>query len=506
MRMEKNSSDKFWLLRFVLYGLLAIFLLLLVYLIQLDQFKTNQTSLPGLTQSVARLQTYLPAFPGAEGFGSSTSGGRFGRILFVTNLNDTLDLNSSAYKGSLRWALNETWPEVSANPYNQRRIIIFKVGGIIPIVDSLILKQPFVTIAGQTAPGDGITIKGDMLVIATHDVIVRGIRVRVGDQGTLTCCRDGINISTTDANSDVYNVIIDHCSVSWAIDENISTWVDPEKPFTVHDITFQLNIISEGLYHSIHVDESAKGNVTDPHSMGAILGQDATNMTVHHNIFAHNEGRNPRISGIVNSEVINNIIYDWGYAAVEISPDKNITHVLNNYFRATSASTYQEIHMAPETNPDTQVYIAGNLTYDSRDSNSLIESRNELPENFKIASKFLFTPSTVTMSSAKTAYSDVLKSAGVIFPVRDSVDSRIIDDVKAGTGMLIDSQNQVGAWPNYQGGFYPQDMDNDGIPNAWELAHGIDPGFGGDASSSTILSPSGYTWIEEYINSLIPLN
>ncbi|MBI5964270.1 MAG: hypothetical protein HY863_12400 [Chloroflexi bacterium] len=493
MKIKRNFSGKFWIPCFILYCVLAILVMVWIYAKRLDE-----SSVTSVNPSKS---TFLAAFPGAEGFGTSTPGGRYGRIVFVLNLNDTTDVNSENYEGSLRWALERTWPEYPADPFGQRRIIIFKVGGVIRLVDSLILKHPFVTIAGQTAPGDGITLDGNGMIIATHDVVIRGIRIRVGDQGQPTCCLDGINISTAHASDDVYNIVVDHSSVSWAIDENVSTWIDPEKPYTARDITIQWNIISEGLHNSIHLDEGA--TETDPHSMGAILGQDGTNMTIHHNIFAHNWARNPRISGIVNSEIINNVIYGWGNAAVEINHDKNITHVLNNYFKANSDSGQEEIVLSDRMNPESEVYIDDNLTYDPRNGEGLIESRNKIPEGFKIVRKFLFVPSNVAMSSAEVAYEDVLSFAGAIYPVRDAVDQRIVDEVKAGTGSIIDSQNQVGGWPTYQGGFYPQDMDGDGIPNEWEIAHGINPGFAGDASSYGIRAPSGYTWIEEYINSLI---
>ena len=502
---KKEFSEKLWILRYILYGMLAILILLLVYYDQMSRtqpISTAQIIFPILPEvnKTGKFNAVLSAFPGAEGFGTSTPGGRYGRLIFVSNLNDTTDINSLDYKGSLRWALEQTWPEDPANPYNQRRIIIFKVGGLISLVDNLILRYPFVTLAGQTAPGDGITLKGQTMIIATHDVIIRGIRVRVGDQGEPSCCRDGINISTTYSDTDVYNVVIDHNSVSWAIDENVSTHVDPEKAYAVKDITIQWNVISEGLYNSIHLDEGA--SETAPHSMGAILGQDGTNITVHHNIFAHNWGRNPRISGVVNSEILNNVIYGWKDAAVEISANRNITHIINNFFRAGSDSKQREVRIESMP-PEGQIYISGNLTRDLRDNNNLIELRVQMPENFKISRDFLFAPSNVTISSVEAAYAEVLDFAGVTYPIRDLVDKRIIDDIKAGTGNIIDSQNQVGAWPSYQGGFYAQDKDNDGIPDDWELTHGINPNFAGDASSYAVRAPSGYTWIEEYINSLL---
>lgn len=493
------------MVRFILYGLFAILALLLIFFIRLDQ---GQTTSPGPASydvtAVENSALASLAFPGAEGFGAFTPGGRYGRVIFVSNLNDTTDINSSNYEGSLRWTIEHTWPADPADPYSQRRIIIFKVGGVIPLVDSLILRHPFVTIAGQTALGDGITLKGNGMIIATHDVIVRGVRVRVGDQGQPACCLDGINISTYYTDSDVYNIIVDHSSISWAIDENVSTWTESEKPYVTRDITIQWNIISEGLHNSIHLDEGA--SETNPHSMGAIFGQDGTNMTVHHNIFAHNWGRNPRISGIVNSEIINNLIYGWGDGAVEISPDKNVTHILNNYFKADSDSRRVEIKLSDPVHPESRVYINGNLTYDPRDGRRLMSSRIKIPGTFQFASDFLFAPSNVTIRSAEETYDDVLGFAGVVFPVRDAVDRRIIDQIKAGTGSVIDSQNQVGAWPDYLGGAYLNDMDNDGIPSEWEVSHGINPADAGDASSVDFLAPSGYTWVEEYINSLITLH
>ena len=496
MNMKKLFLDIPWIFRFILYGLLTILVILLFFYIRFDtQIAQPQTS--------SAKPTVAAAFPGAEGFGALTPGGRYGNIIFVTNLNDTLDDNSPEYDGSLRWAIEHTWPDDPSNPYGGRRIILFKVGGVIELVDNLILKHPFVTIAGQTAPGDGVTLAGSGMIIATHDVIVRGIRVRVGDRGEPTCCLDGINISTHHADSDVYNVVVDHSSVSWAIDENMSTWINPEKPYTAHDITFQWNIVSEGLHNSIHLDEGALE--TDPHSMGVFLGQDGARVTVHHNLFAFNWARNPRISGIVEMEIINNVIAGWGNAAVEINSDLNLVHILDNFFQATSYSRSEEVTFSDQMHTGSGVYLDGNLTSDARESSRLFESRFDLPENFKTARDFLFVPSYVVMSSAEQAYDQVLNFAGAISPTRDVVDQRIIDQVRSGNGTIIDSQDQVGGWPIYQGGFYPNDSDGDGIPNEWELAHGLNPSYAGDANSPNVLAPNGYSWIEEYINSLIPV-
>jgi len=448
--------------------------------------------------------TALPAFPGAEGFGSVTQGGRFGKVILVTNLNDTKDVSSPNYPGSLRWAVEHTWPTEINNPFNNRRIIIFKTGGTIDLVDKLIVRHPFVTMAGQTAPGDGILLRGDQLTIATHDVIVRGIRVRVGDEGLPTCCRDGINISTTEAESDVYNIIVDHSSVSWAIDENVSLWTSEKKPFKTHDVTIQWNIISEGLQNSIHVDEGAV--VTDPHSMGMIVGQNGYNVSIHHNLFANNSGRNPRISGIVNSEIINNVIYGWKDRAVEISSDKNVVHIQNNYFIPSTDSRKTEISFSKNMNWGSQFYIDGNITLDTQAQKTNIHARIDNPDELKLASALIFKPSSVTISPGDIAYNWVLSYAGAITPTRDNVDLRIVNNVINGTGKIIDSQEQVGGWPDLDQGRYPEDTDNDGIPDNWEQTHGLNMYLATDANNPSFLAPSGYTWLEEYINSLLPIS
>ena len=254
-----------------------------------------------------RVLTKTFAFPTAEGFGANTQGGRGGKVIFVTNLSDS-------GPGSLREALREEGP----------RIIIFKVGGVIELKDDIIIKNPYVTIAGQTAPGDGICLKNAGLSIFTHDVIVRHLRIRPGDSkvGSYYGDRDAIKING-------YNIILDHISASWSIDEVISIW-------NSHDVTIQFSIFSEALQNNSH----PKGR----HSMGMLIRNDVKNLCVHHNIFAHNNERNPRVGGDVSLYFANNIIYNWGHYGSAISASGvagrrgNVTlgpvsaNIINNYY------------------------------------------------------------------------------------------------------------------------------------------------------------------------------
>jgi len=489
MKLKGFFSKDLWLFRFVLYGVLSIFFLLLAVYIRWGQ----PSALP-------KKQDFLPAFPGAEGFGTSTPGGRFGRIVFVTNLNDTTDASSLAYEGSLRWAVEHVWAEDPADPYGQRRVIVFKVSGVIPLVDSLILKHPFITIAGQTAPGDGVTLRGNELIVATHDVIIRGIRIRVGDEGEPTCCLDGVSISTYHADGDVYNIVIDHSSISWAIDENFSFWIDPSKPYSIHDVTLQWSVISEGLHNSIHMDEGAI--VLDPHSMGLIIGEGVSNASIHHNLFAHNWGRNPRLSGVSNTEISNNLIYDWGDKGLEINRGVNISRITSNYFKPGMSSNGPGIYLG-DANPESALLFDGNLI----EQGGRAAGFNSISgQRLTTAQKPKFEPSNILISRARIAYDQTLQYAGAIFPVRDSIDARLVSDVKTGSGSIIDSQSQVGGWvDSFAAHLYPEDRDEDGIPSDWEYSHGLDPDNPDDASDPARLSPAGYSWIEEYINSLMSM-
>ncbi|MFC1647250.1 polysaccharide lyase family 1 protein [Patescibacteria group bacterium] len=443
----------------------------------------------------------LPAFPGAVGFGADTVGGRSGQIIKVDSLK-TRDENGT----TLLEALED---------FSGPRIIVFEISGYIRLTEPIIIKNPYVTILGQTAPGDGIAVRGNSIIIATHDVIIRHLRVRVGDEGGLTSSRDGINISTSYASSDVYNVIVDHCSVSWGIDENVSTWISSDKNYKTHDVTVQNCIISEALNDSMHVDEG--GHVTAPHSMGMLLGsRGAYNLSVHHNIVAHNRGRNIRFDGTLNTEFVNNVIYNWGDIPTEISSAKSTIHLIGNYYKNTDYSSQRDVKFQGSPASGSKFFISGNYIdpiknrsldntktrNPSDDQNAIILQQNNgditdwytsNPPYFKASSK-IFTP-RVSETNVHTAYQQVLNSTGV-YP-RDKVDARVVNDIKNRTGRVIDSQNDVGGWPAYTGSHPTRyDQDNDGIPDSWEQVHG------GNLNPSSS-APSGYSWIEEYANNIL---
>ncbi len=468
------------------YFLIFFFALLVIFWIFIFTSKKEEKVLP----------PYLPAFPEAQGFGANTVGGRFGRILSVVNLNDTLDANSPEYMGSFRWALDSTWADDPASPYDQRRFIVFKIGGIINLQDRLVVSHPFTTIAAQSAPSPGIALRREGLTIETHDVILRGLRIRVGAEAGPDCCRDGLKISTSNATSDIYNVIVDHTSVSWAIDENVSFYVEPTKPYSLSNVTIQWTTISEGLFNSVHVDEGA--TQPDPHSMGLMIGNGAANISIHHNLLALNWGRNPRLSGVENGEVVNNVVYGWKDRAMEISGDKNIARVIGNYFRAVKKSKLPEIVIA-DSNAESKYFFdnniadhAGSISNAKTKGAPLLSFYNSFPDSF------------LNIDDANLAYENVLNNAGAWTPTRDGIDERVINDVRSYGGAIIDDPLQVGGWELGASATYPNDKDGDGIPSQWEIDHGLDPIFAGDANNPNYLSPKGYAWIEEYVNSLIP--
>ena len=426
--------------------------------------------------SAASARNRLPSFPGAEGFGTTTPGGRGGRVIPVTNLN-------ASGPGSLRQALQEKGP----------RIVVFHIGGIIALERDINIDEPFVTIAGQTAPGDGICLKGAAIRINTHDVIVRYLRVRVGDDrsGPNPDNRDAIGIGSE--KTIVQNVVLDHCSVSWAIDENLQLW------YPCNDITIQWCLISESLQKSLH----PKGD----HGMGLLVGDHARRVTVHHNLFAHNMDRNPLLKGDTECEVINNVVYNWrnfgtGLTDPEGSGKHQADIIGNLYLPGPQSRLKSGVGIEGNVKEGSSVYLQGNSGYGRAEATGdewgVAVMRGKF--NGKSTTRVL-SGERVRLDPVTNLLDKVLAHAGATFPKRDMVDARAVQTVRLRKGSIIDSQKEVNGWPAYASAPAPADTDRDGIPDAWETANGLNPR---DATDGNRLAPSGYTWVEEYLNSLVP--
>jgi hypothetical protein len=435
----------------------------------------------------------LRAFPGAEGYAKNITGGRGGVVYQVTNLNDN-------GPGSLRYGIALSGP----------RIIVFRVSGTIHLLSELQIKNPNITIAGQTAPGDGITLADYPLKIDADNVIVRFLRSRLGDVYQLES--DAFDCHEQNG------VIVDHCSFSWSIDECASFYSNT-------NFIMQWCIISESLYDSYH----SKGR----HGYGGIWGGD--HATMHHNLFAHHTSRNPRFNGARynggwNEQVDyrNNVIYNWGFNSAygaepsDIDGNKASYNLVNNYYKygpATSASVRSRI-----IQPDPQdaitgagysyFYVDGNYVY----GNSAISADNwnggvsvsaAVIDEIKLDEPVAFD--SITQQPAEMAYEHVLAWTGCVLPGRDPVDNRIINEVITGTAVyggtygegrgIIDSQETVGGWPELNSTTPPTDSDNDGMSDTWELANGLNPNDAGDQNEDS--RGLGYTNIEYYLNDLV---
>lgn len=414
----------------------------------------------------------IPAFPGAEGFGAETPGGRGGKVIPVTNLNDD-------GLGSLRAACDGEGP----------RIVIFRVSGVITLAKKLIVKNPYLTIAGQTAPGDGICLRNFTFVIATHDVVVRYLRSRLGD---LTAQEDD---SITLA-AGAHNVIIDHCSATWSIDEALSLAGD------VSNVTVQWCLIAEGLNRSKH----AKG----AHGYGSLSRANGP-VTWHHNLWAHNNSRNPRLGDNYGRppyptfDVRNNVIYDYGETASGLTQGILKVNYVGNYIRpGPSSKAATPIRVGGPS--ELSFYIKDNV-FEVNEPLSRDNSRFFDPvvidgkRQVEIVTEAFAAPLVRTIS-AREAYEAVLAAVGASLPRRDSIDARIVSEVRQQNGSIIDSQNQVGGWPELRSTTPPPDNDGDGMPDKWEQRHGLNPRDSADGVADK--DRDGYTNVEEYLNGTNP--
>ena len=412
----------------------------------------------------------LPAFPGAEGSGAITPGGRGGDVYHVTNLFDS-------GPGSLRFGVQN-----AAGP----RTIVFDLSGTIYLQSKLAINKPFLTLAGQTAPGDGITVAGwTTAVTDTHDVIVRYMRFRPGDVNCPNYQDDGFTVDRST------NVIIDHVSASWSVDETLSVTES-------NNVTVQWSFITESMKNSCHI----KG----AHGYGSLIRYGNGVITYHHNLYAHHDSRNPRLGDNIGLDFVNNIIYDWGSEAGYSGDNTEGTPRLNyvgNYLVA-GAST-------PSSKRSRAFNGGGTAT-------QIYQSNNSIDSNFNGAhdgqdtqwSMFIglytkqqpgrFSFPQVATDDAPTAYERVLSLAGHSL-VRDAVDTRVVSEVRNEGGHHINSENEVGGWPALNSLTPPVDTDQDGIPDAWENDHGLNAL---DPADGSAITASGYSNLENYLNNIVP--
>ncbi|WP_025763700.1 pectate lyase family protein [Dyadobacter tibetensis] len=476
--------------------------------------KEGKPYIPWAARPVDLPQAKIPAFPGAEGGGAYSFGGRGGQVYVVTSLQDH-------GPGTLREACEK----------GGARIIVFNVAGIIRLETPLIIRAPYITIAGQTAPGDGVCVAGETVWIDTHDVVIRHMRFRRGE--TFVGRRDDAI-----GGNPIGNIMIDHVSASWGLDENMSmyrhmyndsTGIADQKLPTVN-ITIQNSIFSETLD-------------TYNHSFGSTLGGE--NCTFMRNLWANNAGRNPSIGwyGIFN--FVNNVVFNWVHRSIDGGDYRAMYNIINNYFKPGPQTPINSAvgHriLKPESGRSKldhhvygRAYVNGNvmegyehITKDNWNGGVQVESLPNTGEHQDYMKWNQPLPMPVfPILTAKESFDYVLANAGATLPKRDPVDLRVTRQVRTGEinplknvklpdtqfkhrRLPIDSYKkgiitdiaQVGGYPEYKGAPYA-DQDKDGMPDAWEKKYGLNPQDPGDAR--TDLSGDGYSNIEKYINGIDP--
>lgn len=441
------------------------------------------------------MQAQQLAFPGAEGYGKYTVGGRGGRVLTVTNLNDSGE-------GSLRTAVEQ----VGA------RIVVFAVDGTIELKSPLRVNNDSITIAGQSAPGDGICLKDYPLVVNASNVIIRYIRVRVGDLNNLDS--DGLGGGRYGQK----NVILDHLSVSWSIDECLSI-------YKTENLTVQWCLVTHSLNTSVHT----KGS----HGFGGIWG--GYKATFHHNLLANHASRNPRFASVDGTKWVdyrNNVVYNWGFKTAYGGGHHAEINMVNNYYKPGPASQHHRLLDVAEDGTG-RYYVVGNVmegddavTCDNhsavadRPGKCYIPGNKSAGPNSGISIEAIPAPGEecascltdspfpcepINEDTPAIAYQRVLESVGCSF-AQDTYDREVLLQVKKGIGTfgtngIIDSQKDVGGWPVLKVGKALKDSDGDGMPDVWESKHGLNPHNALDASDYTL--DGNYTNVEVYLNGLV---
>jgi pectate lyase len=446
----------------------------------------------------------IPAFPGAEGFGALSVGGRGGRVIEVTNLKDS-------GPGSLREAMEA----------EGSRIVVFRVGGTIRLQSTIRIQDPYLTVAGQTAPGGGILIRGtDSTLLRiedeAHDIIIRYLRLRNGSGEANGSGHDNISINGG------YNIILDHVSMSWSTDENASIYRKRDNP-PIYNVTIQRSTLGEGLDgHSTGLIVSGETDFSDPNNP-IEAWKEVYNISVHHNLFIHNDTRNPRVTSS-GTQVINNTIYNWGRRIGETTRG-SIVDVINNYAQAGPISNLDRLFLHENYSPSNpnepypapSIYTEGNVVNPiQRDPNAdnwnlwkLNFSQDSVPPSYRRSTPLQQAPIPINVQSANDAYESVLADVGAnarlncqgnwVFNA-DDVDRLYLRDIlnHRGYDEPISHPHASGGYPDLDPGTPCTDSDRDGMPNLWENQHQLNPQDPTDGSTDA--DGDGYTNIEEYLN------
>ena len=503
--------------------------------IVVEEAKQGRPYVPWASRPYDLRQAKIPAFPGAEGGGMYTFGGRGGKVLTVSNLNDS-------GPGSFRWACEQ----------GGARIVVFNVSGIIRLKSPIFVRAPYITIAGQTAPGDGVIIAGESFQVDTHDVIVRHMRFRRGE--TLVWHRED-----SFGGNPVGNIMIDHCSCEWGLDENISFY---RHMFDLNDGKEKRK--SPTVNVTIQNTISAKALDTWNHSFGSTIGGENTNFM--RNLWADNTGRNPSIGwgGVFN--FVNNVVYNWVHRTADGGEYSTMSNFINNYYKPGPLTPKESAvgHRIIKSESRSQglfpfkqfgrIYAVGNImegypeiTKDNWKGDIQTADKDgdmDATELALMRSNEPFEMAPISIMGAEHAFDWVLSNAGATVPCRDIVDQRICEEVRTGVAYYVDkyektvkdnpfgnmwglhpkSQNEQGLFkyrrlpndsykqgiitdPRQMGG-YPvyrdwqpyKDADLDGMPDEWELANGLNPNDASDAVKDC--NGDGYTNIEKYINAI----
>ena len=405
------------------------------------------------------------AFPGAEGFGKYAVGGRGGRTLVVTNLNDD-------GPGSLRWAVEQTGP----------RMVVFAVSGNIELQSPLRVNNDSITIAGQTAPGDGICLKDQPLVVNGSHVIIRYLRVRLGDKFVHD------NDAISGGRYGQHDVILDHLSCSYSIDECLSI-------YKTRNLTVQWCLISHSLAHSRHT----KG----AHGFGGIWG--GYGATFHHNLLANHSSRNPRFSSVEGTKQVdfrNNVVYNWGFKSAYGGGRHGEINMVANYYKPGPASQHHRLLDVADDGTG-RYYVQGNVMVGddavTQDNWAGVGGKND-PLACRVDVPYAFEP--IDEQHPERAYQLVLQRVGCSHR-RDSYDRSVLEQVEKGEAWfgnkgIIDTPEQAGGWPVLKSTKAPKDTDQDGMPDAWERKHGLNPKDATDAALYSL--DNTYTNLEVYIN------